>query len=79
MWQTKYAAGIPKNLGVGVNSRPCSEGYFLSGRPYSVIGLITGLIYGDFCCLKQPAKLFSKYSRSQQVSQLWPLTKSLKV
>ena len=33
MWQTKYAATIPKNLGVGVNFRPCSEGYFLSGRP----------------------------------------------
>ena len=36
MWQTKYAATIPKNLGVGVNFRPCSEGYFLSGRPQSV-------------------------------------------
>ena len=36
MWQTKYAAAIPKNLGVGVNFRPCSEGYFLSGRPQSV-------------------------------------------
>ena len=33
MWQTKYAAAIPKNLGVGVNFRPCSEGYFLSGCP----------------------------------------------
>ena len=37
MWQTKYAAAIPKNLGVGVNFRPCSEGYYLSGRPQSVI------------------------------------------
>ena len=36
MWQTKYAAAIPKNLGVGVNFRLCSEGYFLSGRPQSV-------------------------------------------
>ena len=25
--------GRPKNLGVGVNFRSCSEGYFLSGRP----------------------------------------------
>ena len=33
MWQTKYAAAVPKNLGVGVNFRPCSEGYLLSGRP----------------------------------------------
>ena len=24
-------AAVPKNLGVGVNFRPCSEGYFLSG------------------------------------------------
>ena len=32
MWQTKYASTVPKNLGVGVNFRPCSEGYFLSGR-----------------------------------------------
>ena len=37
MWQTKYAAHIPKNLGLGLNFRPCSEGYFLSGRPQSVL------------------------------------------
>ena len=30
---TKYASAVPKNLGVGVNFLPCSEGYFLSGRP----------------------------------------------
>ena len=36
MWQTKYASAVPKNLGVEVNFRPCSEGHFLSGRPYSV-------------------------------------------
>ena len=36
MWQTKYAAAIPKNLGLGLNFRPCSEGHFLSGRPQSV-------------------------------------------
>ena len=29
----KNALAVPKNLGVGVNFRPCSEGYFLSGRP----------------------------------------------
>ena len=33
MWHTKYASAVPKNLGVGVNYWPCSEGYFLSGRP----------------------------------------------
>ena len=37
MWQTKYAAAIPKNLGLGLNFRPCSEGYFLSVRPQSVL------------------------------------------
>ena len=36
MWQTKYPLAVPKNLGVGVNFRPCSEGYFLCGRPQSV-------------------------------------------
>ena len=36
MWQTKYASVIPKNLGVGVNFRPCSEGNFLTGRPLFV-------------------------------------------
>jgi hypothetical protein len=30
MWQTKYASAVPKHLGVGVNFRTCSEGYFLS-------------------------------------------------
>ena len=33
MWQTKYALAVPKNLGLGLNFRPCSEGYFFSGRP----------------------------------------------
>ena len=33
MWQTKYTSAIPKNLGVGVDFRPCSEGDFLTGRP----------------------------------------------
>ena len=30
MWQTKYALAVPKDLGVGVNFWPCSEGYFHS-------------------------------------------------
>ena len=33
MWQTKYASAVPKNLGAGVDFRPCSEGDFLTGRP----------------------------------------------
>ena len=33
MWQTKYASEVPKNLGVGVDFRPRSEGDFLTGRP----------------------------------------------
>ena len=36
MWQTKYASATPKHLGLGVNSRPCSEDYFLSERPQYV-------------------------------------------
>ena len=36
MWQIKYAAAIPKNLGLGLNFRPCSEGFSISGRPQSV-------------------------------------------
>ena len=32
MWQTKYALAVPKNLGVGIDFRPCSEGDFLTGR-----------------------------------------------
>ena len=28
MLQTKYALAVPKNLGLGLNFRPCSEGYF---------------------------------------------------
>ena len=34
-YKSKISAGaaIPKNLGLGLNFRPCSEGYFLSGRP----------------------------------------------
>ena len=36
MQQTKYFLAVPKNLGLGLNFRPCSEGYFLSGRPQSV-------------------------------------------
>ena len=28
MWQTKYALAEPKNLGLGLNFRLCSYGYF---------------------------------------------------
>ena len=28
-----YASVVPKNLGLGLNFRPCSEGYFPSGCP----------------------------------------------
>ena len=33
MWQTKYVSAVPKNLGLGVDFRPCSEGNFLTWRP----------------------------------------------
>ena len=32
MWQTKYTSAIRKNLGVGVDFRPCSEDDFLTGH-----------------------------------------------
>ena len=51
MWQTKYAATIPKNLGLGLNFGPCSEGYFLSGRPYSVVPRISGQMEEQFIIL----------------------------
>ena len=47
MWQTKYASAIPKDLGVGVDFRPCSEGDFLSGRPQSVHTFITISFFGQ--------------------------------
>ena len=28
-----YASAVPKNLGLGVDFRPCIEGDFLTGRP----------------------------------------------
>ena len=37
MWQKKYALAVPKNLEVGVDFWPCSEGDFLTGCPYSVV------------------------------------------
>ena len=41
MWQTKYASAVPKNLGLGFDFRPCSEGDFLNVLPQSVVrGLI---------------------------------------
>ena len=46
MWQTKCASAVPKSLGLGLNFRPYSEVYFVSGRLWSVfvmhsLGLIT--------------------------------------
>ena len=37
MWQTKYALAVSKNLGLGFDFWPCSEGDFLTGCTYSVI------------------------------------------
>ena len=33
MWQTKYTLAVPKNLGLGVDFRSCSDGDFLTGCP----------------------------------------------
>ena len=48
MWQTKYAAAIPKNLGLGLNFRPCSEHYFLSGSPQSVMQKLISRNFPNF-------------------------------
>jgi hypothetical protein len=40
MWQTKYASAVPKNLGVGVDFPPFSEGDFLTGHPSSMVNAI---------------------------------------
>ena len=58
MWQTKYAAAIPKNLGVGVNFWPCSEGYFLSGRPQSL--LLCSKIKKDLCKIVTKSLIVTK-------------------
>ena len=47
MWQTKYASAVPKNLELGLNFRLCSEGYFLSWRPQSVLGSIAPFFYAQ--------------------------------
>ena len=60
MWQTKYAAAIPKNLGVGVNFRPSSEGYFLSGRPQSV----------DMRIKLETSDNFSTFIKNQKVQEM---------
>ena len=31
--KTKYASAVPKNLGMGLDFRPCSEGDFITQRP----------------------------------------------
>ena len=51
MWQTKYASAIPKNLGVGVDFRPCSEGDFVTGRPYSVAKMQERVWKREISCL----------------------------
>ena len=51
MQQTKYALAVPKNWGVGVDFQLCSEGNFLTGRLYSVLGVIN--VYN-----RSPTKLF---------------------
>ena len=38
MWQTKYAAAVPKNLGLGLNFWPCSAISSLGVRsPWNVL------------------------------------------
>ena len=73
MWQTKYASAVPKNLGVGVNFRPCSEDYFLSGRPQSVVVLIT---YA-FVFLNRTHSLKMFWERKFEIFIMVPVSKNL--
>ena len=56
MWQTKYASAVPKNLGVGVDFRPCSEGDF--PHRASVVRGYTYLAYYTYAICK--GQLISK-------------------
>ena len=58
MWQTKYAPAVPINLGLGFDFRPCSNGDFLTGRPYSVV-LDLAPQSPLFKFLKEPIKLIT--------------------
>ena len=51
MWQTKYASAVPKNLGVGVDFWLCSEGDFVTGRPYSVAKMQERVWKREISCL----------------------------
>jgi hypothetical protein len=57
MWQTKYASAVPIDLGLGFDFRPCSEGFFLTGRLFSVffadqIQIDYIFDYGFYRCLR---------------------------
>ena len=65
MWQTKYASAVPKNFGLGLNFRPCSEGNFVSGRPWSVLspkGVEYVFLFFAFLALDRSAMELRKYS-----------------
>ena len=55
MWQTKYDSAVPKNMGVGVNLRLCSEDYFLSWHLKSVND--TKLVKYDQGCRLHTSKI----------------------
>ena len=59
MWQTNYASAVPKTLGVGVSFRPCSEGYFLSGRPQSVVVAFSEKLNFNKILLNAPSEYYT--------------------
>ena len=69
---TKYAAAIPKNLGLGLNFRPCSEGYFLS------VNLITNVQLAMEVSIDEErthCHFFTSETKSsvnQRVGVVWP-------
>ena len=47
MWQTKYVSAVPKNLGVEVDFRQCSEDQndFMSGKKSKIRDFKTSYLY----------------------------------
>ena len=71
----KYAAAKPKNLGVGVDFRSCSEGDFLTGHPESVLKYVRQIFNNK---IKSPLALGNNVNDLGTVIELktlnWPFS-----
>ena len=71
MRHAKYALAVPKNLGVGVDFRPCSESDFLTGRPQYVLTPNTGRVKNIFAMWLQ--SIFGENAQTEAWN--WKLAK----